>query len=369
MTTNLSRVFWALFFAAAAVHTLHAAPRVTDVTVSVADDRSTYSIVWTTEPAGAPVTIAVTESADGSGARKIAENAVDGRYQWHSIDSDKRHYFSLTPMAGEPVMAASRVLPLEGGRNFRDLGGYHTADGKRVKWGHVFRSGVMDGLTDADYDYLSSLGIRTICDFRAADERKSEPTDWRAGTIDYLTFPDPPEEEEGSGLLDALRKEGVTPEEVAQGMAAGYVGIAYQHAPAYREMFDRLAGGEIPLTFNCSAGKDRTGIAAALLLTVLGVPHSTIVSDYALSDDIVDYMAAFMSDDARAKAAERDSPYAFLMAMPPELVEPLMRSDEQYIESALTALADKHGSVMSFIQDDLDVTDAEIEAIRTALLF
>ena len=62
---------------------------------------------------------------------------------------------------------AVRLLPLEGGRNFRDLGGYPTLDGRRVRWGRVFRSGMMANLTDADYDYLSALGIRVVCDFRS----------------------------------------------------------------------------------------------------------------------------------------------------------------------------------------------------------
>ncbi|MEN7343190.1 MAG: tyrosine-protein phosphatase [Pseudomonadota bacterium] len=342
-----------------------AAPRVVDATISVGSDRETYAIAWTTEPAGAPVTVTVTDRLGGE-ARIIADSAVDGSFRWRTGMSGKRHYFSLTPTAGEAFTYASRVLPLEGGRNFRDLGGYETADGKRIKWGKVFRSGVMSGLTDGDYDYLSSLGIKTVCDLRAADEREAEPTEWRAGDIDYVTYPDP--EERGTSTLAILAEKDVTPEQVAKAMADGYVGIAYQQAPAYRSMFDRLAGGEIPLAFNCSAGKDRTGIGAALLLTLLDVPRSTIVADYALSDDVVDYMQAFLNDDARAKAEENGSPYAFLFQLPPETVEPLMRSDAQYIEAALTAIEAEHGSVMRYIQKELDVTDAEIQSIRAALL-
>lgn len=345
----------------------HAAPRIVDVKVNVEDDRQTYALVWTTEPAGAPVSIIVSDSPDSASGREIAFNALDGSFRWRSNTRDQRHYFTLVPADGEPRLAASRLLPLKGGRNFRDLGGYETSDGRRVKWGRVFRSGVMNELTDSDYDFLASLGIRTVCDFRASDERDVEPTEWRAGTIDYVTFPDPEEDRESSPL-SVLGQEGVTPEQVSNAMAEGYVGIAYQHASSYRQMFDRLASGEIPLAFNCAAGKDRTGIAAALLLTVLGVPRSTIVSDYGLSDDFVDYKAAFMGEEAWAEAEDRDSPYAFLYAMPPELIEPLMLSDEKYIEAALEGLEREHGSVMSFIQQELDVTDIEIDSIRNALL-
>ena len=70
-------------------------------------------------------------------------------------------------------------MPLQGGRNFRDLGGYPTVDGRRVKWGRLFRSGTMAFLTDSDYDFLSNLGIAAVCDLRSTGEREAEPTQWR----------------------------------------------------------------------------------------------------------------------------------------------------------------------------------------------
>ena len=346
---------------------LEASPKVVNAAVSIDADRGHYIVEWQTEPPGVPVTVAVAASPRADDTEMIARDALDTRYRWHAAVGEERQYFFVTPGKGDAYPVASRVLPLEGGRNFRDLGGYRMKDGSRVKWGRIYRSGVMDGLTDKDYEYLASLGIRTICDFRAADERRAEPTNWRAGDIRYVTFPDPISNEDASPL-SVLREPDVTPERVAKAMAEGYVGIAYEQAPAYRSMFDRLASGEIPLAFNCSAGKDRTGIGAALLLTLLGAPRETIVADYALSDDVVDYMQEFMGEEARAEALENGSPYAFLFEMPPQLIEPLMRSDPLYIESALDALAEQHGSVMNYIRQELDVTDAEVRAIRSALL-
>lgn len=262
-------------------------------------------------------------------------------------------------------------MPLEGGRNFRDLGGYETADGKTVKWGKVFRSGVMHELTDADYDYLSDLGIKTVCDFRETDERKNEPTDWRAGDIEYLTFAPPPGNDDdpaNNPMFAALLDPDSTPDDVANAMAAGYHDIALGEAEGYTAMFDELAAGRTPLAFNCSAGKDRAGTAAALILTALGVPRETVVHDYSLSDDFVDYMAEFMGPEARAEAEAGDSPYAFLFQLPPEKVEPLMASHPMYIEASLDHIAAEHGSVLAFIQNELDVTDTELSAIRASLL-
>src|SRR5512145_712402 len=83
-------------------------------------------------------------------------------------------------------LQVNRLLPLEGGRNFRDLGGYATRDGRRVRWGRVYRSGVMSYLTDADRTRLDALGLRTLCDFRAPGERKREPTNWWSPDVQLL---------------------------------------------------------------------------------------------------------------------------------------------------------------------------------------
>ncbi|MEL6707717.1 MAG: tyrosine-protein phosphatase [Pseudomonadota bacterium] len=329
-----------------------------------------YTITW---DGGAPVSIEVSTTPDFAEGTVTPIDSFDGGSASWSAEGDfARRYFRLTAEDGASETVAVRLLPLEGGRNFRDLGGYETEDGKTVKWGKIYRSGVMSGLTDGDYEYLSDLGISTVCDFREADERKSEPTDWRAGEIDYLTFAPPPEERDGANnpMFAVFGNPEATPDDVRAAMAAGYPGIAKNEDEGYTAMFDQVAAGNIPLAFNCSAGKDRAGTAAAMLLTALGVPRKTVVEDYALSDDYVDYMAEFLSDEARAKAAEEgdDAPYAFLMKLPPEMVAPLMESNPIYIEMTLDAMQKEHGSVLAYIQAEYDVTDEELSAIRSALL-
>ncbi|MEO1729590.1 MAG: tyrosine-protein phosphatase [Pseudomonadota bacterium] len=340
------------------------------VTAEHGETANDYAFTWEGD---APVTIeASTTPGFAAGKGDVIGTFEGGSATWSAEGDAERRYFLLTSEDGSEARAAVRLLPLEGGRNFRDIGGYTTEDGKTVKWGKVYRSGVMAGLTDGDYEYLSDLGITTVCDFREADERKSEPTDWRAGEIEYLTFAPPPPEVEGenSPIMAAYQNPEATPEDVRAAMAAGYPGIAKNEAEGYTKMFDQLAAGNIPLAFNCSAGKDRAGTAAAVLLSALGVPRETVVYDYSLSDDYVDYMAEFLGDEARAKAAEEgdESPYAFLMKLPPEMVAPLMESNPIYIETTLDAMEAEHGSVLAYIQKEYDVTDEELASIRTALL-
>lgn len=340
------------------------------VTAEHGETANDYTISW---DGGAPVTIEVsTDPAFAAREGEAIGTFEGGTATWSAKGDPARRYFRLTADGGASKEVAVRLLPLEGGRNFRDLGGYETEDGKTIKWGKVFRSGVMSGLTDGDYKYLGDLGIATVCDFREADERASEPTDWRAGEIEYMTFAPPPEERDGANnpMFAVFQDPEATPDDVRTAMATGYPSIAKNEDEGYTAMFDQLAAGQIPLAFNCSAGKDRAGTAAAILLIALGVPRETVVEDYALSDDYVDYMAEFLSDEARAKAAKEgeESPYAFLMKFPPEMVAPLMESNPIYIESTLDAMEKEHGSVLSYIQEEFDVTDEELSAIRRALL-
>ena len=252
---------------------------------------------------------------------------------------------------GRGRRVAVRLLPLEGGRNFRDLGGYPTADGRRVKWGRVFRSGMMADLTDADYDYLSALGIRVVCDFRSNVERASEPTRWRATpAIDYRTW-DYSDDDDTGGLQlgNLLSRPGVTAEQVAAAMADSYANIAEAHKEKYREVFHRLAAGDLPLAFNCSAGKDRAGTAAALILSALGVPREVVVRDYALSEQVVDYEAELLARNAGGEDPDRE-PYATLSATRTALVRPLLRSDPAYIRSTFAYLDEAYGGVMGYIR-------------------
>jgi len=329
---------------------------------------SDYKLSWATNVSDAPVRIEVSADPDfplGQGT-VIADGLKDTSYTFTAPAGAPRQYFLIVPDAGDAVRVSNRVLPLEGGRNFRDLGGYETLDGRSVKWGLAYRSGVMDGLTDSDYDYISGLGISVVCDFRASQERASEPTDWRGGDIEYITFADPSAEEDMSkSFASVLMDPDVTAEKVRDMFISSYRSMHHTYAPAYAEMFDNLANGSLPLAFNCSAGKDRTGVAAALLLSALGVPRETVVEDYALSEKVVDFMAEF---EVGLSDSDRESPYAFLFQLPPEVIRPLMRTEPAYIEATLDAIEAQHGSIIAFIQGELGVDDDELARIRERLL-
>jgi len=170
----------------------------------------------------------------------------------------------------------SRLIPFEAVFNFRDLGGYPGADGRTVKWRLLFRADGLNRLRAWEADAFAALGVATVVDLRTAEEAETVGRfPLELGEVDYHHLP----------MFDVM------PDWVAAGdpEAEGYL------ADRYLEMLSsgrdalaatlQLAGqpGSLPLVFHCAAGKDRTGIVAAVLLSLLGVPDDVIVADYALS--------------------------------------------------------------------------------------
>ena len=201
------------------------------------------------------------------------------------------------------------------------------------------------------------------------DSRAPEPTRWRATpAIDYRTW-DYSDDDDTGGLQlgNLLSRPGVTPEQVAAAMADSYANIAEAHKEKYREVFHRLAAGDLPLAFNCSAGKDRAGTAAALILSALGVPREVVVRDYALSEQVVDYEAELLARNAGGEDPDREL-YATLSATRTALVRPLLRSDPAYIRSTFAYLDETYGGVMGYIRTELEIDDTELAGMRAALL-
>jgi protein-tyrosine phosphatase len=248
--------------------------------------------------------------------------------------------------------AHHRLLPLEGGKNFRDLGGYRTRDGHAVRWGLLYRSGAMDRLTDADFRYLSKLGVRTICDFRSTEERQAAPVRWPAGETPRIFADD--YRLDTLGGMDFRAAGGWTGDQARDAMAAQYPLMLERFNGQYRRMFDQLLAGGAPLAFNCSAGKDRTGVAAALLLTALDVPRETVIEDYLLSNRDFDPKTSLAQDDA-SQAWKR---------LPPDVLQAFMGVDRSYIEAVFKRIDAHPGGAEGYLRDELGLSQAKLLTLR-----
>ena len=274
-----------------------------------------------------------------------------------------RAYFRLeTPEAG--VTVAERRIALEGTPNFRDLGGYETADGRHVRWGQVFRSGALVDLTPADRATVDALGIQLVCDLRSDSEVETDPDPDLGAEALRLAVTD--ESVDVQAITDAVLAgdlDQISPDLLLDGMPA----IATEFPDAWRTLVQRVADeAGRPTNVHCSAGKDRAGWSSALILRALGVPEETVMEDYLLSND---YLAASNEDTL----AQVRTVVAGVQNVPEDEVdlsnlEALLEVRPEYLQAAFDAVDEQYGSFEAYLTDSLGLTQEEIDALRDDLL-
>lgn len=355
------------------------------LSVTYDDQQQLYELRWQASDPTQPVTIAVATAETPDRYQTLVQDWSENSYQWKVDDGEKRRYFKVVPRDGQAAEAAARWLPLDGGRNFRDLGGYTTADGQQVRWGKMFRTGAMSGLTEQDYRLLDTLNIGTVVDFRTGPERANEPTRWQNPQTEILSWD---YVMEMGAFADIFRQPGLTPDKVEQAMAAQYPALLEQQQPHYQAMFDRLLTKDQGLVFNCTAGKDRTGIAAALILTALGVDRQTVVEDFMLSETYYQQNPTTFSagnheeainegamqdgamKEAASAAGEPVAPHNPnpMAQLTPELIAPLMGVRESYINTTFDYMEHQAGSALAYIQQTYHLDDAKLQQLRSVYL-
>ncbi|HUE59770.1 MAG TPA: tyrosine-protein phosphatase, partial [Acidimicrobiales bacterium] len=189
-----------------------------------------------------------------------------------------RPYVSVSPHGGGPaVVSADRRVPFEGISNFRDLGGYRTLGGGTVKWGRVFRADALHGMSERDLRLYEGLGLRAVFDLRADSERTERPNPVPSRALAILGQV----EEEGGAPATLPTAEAVDGERFLYEL---YARLILHSAAQIGDLLTALAGDDgLPAVFHCHAGKDRTGLVAAVLLDALGVHRELILDDYELT--------------------------------------------------------------------------------------
>lgn len=226
------------------------------------------------------------------------------------------------------------VLTLQGGSNFRDLGGYKTADGRTVRRSAVFRSAHLGGLTDEDRSALGRLGVRTIVDLRGVSEAAETPH--LIEGLECRIVGAHIEPGVGEKIRGAVADGSANPHIMMGFLTDHYRDYPRRCAPGFRTLFSTLSDGtHRPLVFHCTAGKDRTGFASALLLSLLGVPWETVLEDYLRTNELwTGHIGRYpeLDIDTRAAIIEARTPYleaAF------EVVRADFGSPEAFAEKAL----------------------------------
>lgn len=250
----------------------------------------------------------------------------------------------------DPATGRNRLIAFEGTENFRDLGGHPTRFGVPVRWGTLYRSDGLQALTDTDVERYHALGIRVVYDLRRDSERVSRPNRVPSEAHCMMTPVD------ARGEVAAVRHE-VTDRRGGEAMLrAMYAQMVEHSTPVIAGVLTGIAdAGRLPAVFHCHAGKDRTGLIAALVLETLGVDRATVLDDYEVS-----------------RILHQDNPHSFTMlvesGMAPEAAAGALGAPRWAMDETLADIDREFGGVEAYLRGPVGLASDTIERVRAVLL-
>jgi protein-tyrosine phosphatase len=308
----------------------------------------------------------VTMTEDGP---QIAGIALKGLFDRKGLDPEMFGAYDRAPVLGHGGGAAEakpgQSLGVQSVPNLRDLGGYRTSDGATVAGGLVYRSNQLSGISESDMDKLAGLNLKVDYDLRTAEEREKRPDELPPGVkyvwLDVLA--DSPQA--GPAMLEKLMKD---PKEANAALGGGKAEEGFRSSyrefvslpsakSEFRKLFLSLGDKEqLPALFHCTTGKDRTGWAAAALLTLLGVPEDLVMEDYLRSNDYI--IPAYQQVIDSFVEAGGDP------AIPPAI----LGVKKEYLDAAFDEMRTKHGTIEKYFSEGLGIDAAQQKALRDLYL-
>lgn len=253
---------------------------------------------------------------------------------------------------------------LAGVRNFRDVGGLPTVDGRRVRHGRLYRSGHLAHATESDAAFLASLGLHTIFDFRNAADQRLEGPDVELPGVRNLNLPlsDPADGAEfwkmvRDGNLDQL-KSILADGKGAARMIASYRMIIKERTAEHSRVLHALAEDSVPALMHCAAGKDRAGLSIAVTLLAVGVEREAIEADYLKSNDPHRRYKVKRGDDSPEAMSEEVM----------ELLSPLFDARAAYLSAAFETIEGTWGGTEQYLAKGLGLSAPTRERLRARLV-
>ena len=290
-------------------------------------------------------------------SKPVAKVANSSFTQISGLDPNRRYYFELIPDHGPKTIISDRRLQLEGSVNFRDLGGYMTEDGRRVKWGELFRSDNLGRLTDRDVTLLQKIGIRLVCDFRTPAEKKKLPDRFpHGGSCKSLQLPIKHGEYDPANTFERIKNgdiDWLTEEFMIKGYIRNIENFSHQWSTFFRHLADRA---NRPLVFHCTGGKDRAGVCAALVLLTLGVSEETVIRDHSLSNVYIAEVLERIYDQIRAYGVD------------PKKVASYFTAPKSAIVALLEHIRAIYGSAVYYLKYKAGVDERVLNQLKEELL-
>lgn len=257
--------------------------------------------------------------------------------------------------------ASQRLLPFAEANNFRELGGYRNNEGKTVKWGLLYRSDKLSALNAEDELFLDELALKRIVDFRSIEEREREPDRiGPASSIAVKSMPMAVRGAEASYIIELIEKGELDSKQLRQILIDANREMVINYSLVYRSWLESLLEpGALPMAFHCTAGKDRTGLAAALLLLALDIPMETVMQDYLASN----YYNATYNDNAVRMVS-----WSSLFQVDGEALRPVLIVDAAYIQAAFDTIDEHYGSLDNYFVEGLGLTLSKRQALKDLLL-
>jgi protein tyrosine/serine phosphatase len=243
-------------------------------------------------------------------------------------------------------------MKLEGGINFRDMGGYLTKDGRRIKRQKFFRSGSLSRLTANDCQALEALSIKYILDYRDHHESENDKDVIWTG-VQHECAPANPRSHQSTPNKDFFS------EEVLSGIQENYMESLYRLLPfanpAYQRLFHKVENlGEGALVQHCAVGKDRTGVGSALLLLALGTTKETVFEDYLITEErLGSYRNEVLSRIAGKFSEKALTNFQYMM-----------RANEKFLHAGLEAIIERYGNFEDYFSAEFNLTTDKLAALR-----
>ncbi len=235
-----------------------------------------------------------------------------------------------------------RSLNLAGATNFRDLGGYTGLDGRMLRWRKLFRSDHLAALTPQDLTTLSGLAVTRAFDFRGVAERAAVPYDL-PGVLSHSLAIEPTVLMRMKERLELGQP--LTAQDTVRLMQETYRAFVHDNSPRFAELFVHLLESDEPLVFHCTAGKDRTGFAAALILQALGVPRAVVMQDYLLTNELF------------------QMPHSAPGPAPKEVLDVLWSVQADFLEAALEVVDVDYGGMPAYLEKTLGLGPRQREQL------
>jgi protein-tyrosine phosphatase len=249
------------------------------------------------------------------------------------------------------------ALPLQGGVNFRDQGGYRVKDGRRVKYGMLFRSGTLDELTEKDCQYLTERKLGHILDYRDADEVQSKP-DAVWANAQYKNIAANPIATDVNANLDKLTIDTLASFDPADFMSELYDRLPFNNG-AYRYLVELMQQpDERGIVQHCAVGKDRTGVGSAIVLFILGADQDTVMEDYLITETTLAPYKEKMLDHLAGKLDKTGV----------ERFDYVLSAKPEFLDRSFKAIKARYQSIDRWLENEFDLTPQKRENLQSKYL-